>query len=704
MAVIGQIRKRSGLLVIIVGVALAAFVLGDFLSPRQGRRSNDIGLVNGENLTYTEFSSRSEKQMELVRQNQNKDKLSPDEMFQVRQQTWNEMLSELILGKEYGELGLSLTPEELFDQVQGPNPHAYILQYFRDPQTNAYNPELVRNYLRNLDQMEPEAKEQWLLLEKAIKQDRLTTKYRNLLGKAYYVPKAFAKMDYELRNTMANARVVGLRYDVIPNDQVTLTDADYQAYYEENKFRYEQEESRDIEYVIFNVNPSPEDIAQAEKEINEIYTEFGAVTEVADYVNANSDERYDSTFKVRGSLSPTLDSIMFSAPVGTIIGPYLENQQYQVARLIDRQARPDSMRASHLLIAFQGAFNAQEGVTRSKDQAQALADSLKAVAQANPLMFETLARQYSNDPSAAENGGDLDWFADQSMVGPFNDAVLKGKVGDITVAETPFGFHVINITGKKEPIQKVRVAIVKRSMEASSKTFQDIFTQASQFAGNNTTAEAFEAAVAEQGLNKLSATDIKKMDNRIPGVTSPRAVIQWAFLEETQKGDVSPVFDVEGSFVVAMLKEVKEEGIAPLEQIKARIEPLVIREKKAKMLIERFNGAKGDIQQIATTLGTKVDTVNSVSFSSANLPGFGPEPKLVGEMFSAAAGQVSNPVQGNMAVYVYVVDALTPPPAREDLTQETLMLRRVFENKVSQLYFDVLQDLSEIEDNRHLYF
>ncbi|MBE0641485.1 MAG: peptidylprolyl isomerase, partial [Bacteroidales bacterium] len=654
--------------------------------PRQGRRSNDIGLVNGENLTYMNFSSRSEEQMELVRKNQNKDKLSPDEMFQIRQQTWNEMLSEIILGKEYEELGLALTAEELFDQVQGAEPHAYILQYFRDPQTNMYNPELVRNYLRNLDQMEPEAKQQWLILEKAIKQYRLTAKYRNLLGKAYYIPSAFAKMDYELRNTITNARVVGLRYDVIPNDQVTLTDEDYEAYYEENKFRYEQEESRDIDYVMFNVGPSEEDIAQAEKEINDIYAEFGAVTEVADYVNANSDERYDSTYKIRGSLSPTLDSMMFSAPVGTVVGPFLENQQYQIARLIDRQARPDSMRASHLLIAFQGAFNAQEGVTRTKDQAQMLADSLKAVAQANPVMFEALARQYSNDPSANENGGDLDWFADQSMVGPFNDAVLKGKVGDITVAETPFGFHVINITGKKEPVQKVRVAIVKRSLDASSKTFQDIFTKASQFAGENTTAEAFDAAVAQQGLNKLSATDIKKMDSRLPGVTSPRPVIQWAFLEETQKGDVSPVFDVDGSFVVAMLKEVKEEGIAPLDLIRARIEPLVIREKKAKMLMERFNSAKGDIQQMAVALNAKVDTVNNVSFASANLPGFGPEPKLVGEMFSAAAGKVSNPVQGNMAVYVYVVDAITAPPAKEDLTQENMMLRRMFENKVSQLY------------------
>lgn len=704
MAVIGQIRKRSGLLIIIVGVALAAFVLGDFLQPRSGRRSNDIGVVAGENIPYPQYAQVAEEQMELLRRNQNKDRLTPEEIFQTRIQAWNQMVGDVILGQEYEALGLGLSPEELFDQVQGPQPHAYILQYFRDPETNQYNPELVRNYLRNLDNMEQEGRDQWLMLERAIKEDRLTQKYRNLLNKAFYMPKALLAKDYERKTTTATARLMGVRFNTIPDEQVSLADSDYEAYYQENKHKYTQEEARDVDYVLFDVRPSADDIAAAEEEISQIYQEIGNIEDIEAYVNANSDERYDSTFKMQGDLSLTLDTVMFRAEPGLVLGPYFENGQYKVAKLIAKEMRPDSMRASHILISYQGAFRAQENISRTKDAAQRLADSLQGVATANPGMFEALARQYSEDGTAAENGGDLDWFADQTMVGPFNQAVLDGNVGDITVTETPFGYHIIQITGKKAPVEKVRVAIVSRALEPSAETFQDAYTQASIFAGTYNTLDAFNAAVAEQGLNKRSANDLKKMDNRIPGIENPRAIIQWAFMEETQEGMVSPIFDVDGSYVVAALRARKEEGVPTLAQIKPTIEPLVLREKKGQMLMDRVKAIQGDIYQLASELSVKVDTIQNISFLSANLPGFGPEPRLIGTLFASEEGQQSEALQGENAVYVYIVDRFNPAPPKEDYTVEKQQLVRTFENKVNQQYFDVLQKLNEIEDNRHLYF
>ena len=704
MAVIGQIRKRSGLLIIIVGVALAAFVLGDFLQPRSGRRSNDIGVVAGENIPYPQYAQVAEEQMELLRRNQNKDRLTPEEIFQTRIQAWNQMVGDVILGQEYEALGLGLSPEELFDQVQGPQPHAYILQYFRDPETNQYNPELVRNYLRNLDNMEQEGRDQWLMLERAIKEDRLTQKYRNLLNKAFYMPKALLAKDYERKTTTATARLMGVRFNTIPDEQVSLADSDYEAYYQENKHKYTQEEARDVDYVLFDVRPSADDIAAAEEEISQIYQEIGNIEDIEAYVNANSDERYDSTFKMQGDLSLTLDTVMFRSEPGLVLGPYFENGQYKVAKLIAKEMRPDSMRASHILISYQGAFRAQENISRTKDAAQRLADSLQGVATANPGMFEALARQYSEDGTAAENGGDLDWFADQTMVGPFNQAVLDGNVGDIIVTETPFGYHIIQITGKKAPVEKVRVAIVSRALEPSAETFQDAYTQASIFAGTYNTLDAFNAAVAEQGLNKRSANDLKKMDNRIPGIENPRAIIQWAFMEETQEGMVSPIFDVDGSYVVAALRARKEEGVPTLAQIKPTIEPLVLREKKGQMLMDRVKAIQGDIYQLASELSVKVDTIQNISFLSANLPGFGPEPRLIGTLFASEEGQQSEALQGENAVYVYIVDRFNPAPPKEDYTVEKQQLVRTFENKVNQQYFDVLQKLNEIEDNRHLYF
>ncbi len=705
MAVIGKIRKRSGLLVVIIGVALAAFVLGDFLNPGSRRRtSNDIGIIAGENITYDEFNTRAEEQLEQMRQRMNTDRLSADEIFQTRQMTWNQMVNDIIMGVEFEKLGLALSSDELFDQVQGPNPHPFITQNFINPETGQYDRNMVINYLKNLDNMEAEGRNQWLTLEKAIKQDRIATKYKNLLSKAYYVPRQFAEMEYKDRNTMAQVRVATLRYNSIPDDQVSVTDEDFKKYYEENKYRFQQEEGRDIEYVVFEVQPSAEDQARAQKEIQDIYNDFLQATDMQSFVNANSDDRYDSTYKMAGQLSPYLDTTLFNAQVGTIVGPYFDNGNFYVAKLTDVQMRPDSMKASHLLISYQGAANADPAVTRTKDQAKAMADSLANILKLNPGLMEVMARQHSNDGSVNQNGGDLGWFADQTMVGPFNEAVINTQTGQVTEAETAFGYHIILVTGKKDPVRKARIAMVRRAMDPSAKTFQDVYTVASQFAGDNTTAQLFDQAVTQQGLNKRMAPQVKRMDNRLPGVENPRAIIQWSYLETTDKGEVSGVFDMEGNYVVAMLKEKYEKGIAPLEVIKPNIQPLVIRDKKAEMLIEKFKQAGSDLYQIAMATGAQVDTLNNVTFASFNLPMLGPEPEVTGMIFAIPTQQLSEPVKGNNGVYMLLVDARTAPQPKEDYTLDVMPMIRNFEGKINQQYFTVLEKLFEIEDNRHLYF
>ena len=258
-----------------------------------------------------------------------------------------------------------------------------------------------------------------------------------------------------------------------------------------------------------------------------------------------------------------------------------------MARLMDVQMRPDSMKAEHILIAYEGAFRADEGITRTKEQAQKTADSLMDVLRADKTKLQALAFQMSDDGSAKTNNGDLGWFADGSMVGPFNEAVLVTKEGDLVMVETMFGYHVIKVTGKKDPVKKVRVAIVKRAVEPSSKTFQDIYAQASTFAGENNTRDKFETAVTNLGLNKRTATYLREMGNSIPGIENPREIIRWAYYEGIKLGEVSPVFDVGGSYVVAVLTAVREKGIMPLDQMKENLKTFVMNEKKAEVIKEK---------------------------------------------------------------------------------------------------------------------
>jgi peptidyl-prolyl cis-trans isomerase D len=707
MAVIGTIRKHSALAVILVGVAIAAFIVSDLFSGKRGGGRNipSVGTIAGEEITYADYNRRVEDNLEIQRANQNKENLTAQETFDIRQNTWTQYLNEIIMGKEYERLGITVTTEELYDLVQGPRPHNLIRQYFQDPATNQYNPEMVQNFLQNLDNMQPEVRKQWLNLEKYIKDDRQTQKYQALVSKGYYVPQAFAALDYSNKKKNAEIRYVAIRYTSINDNEVTLTDKDYEAYYEKNRHSYEQEHSRDIDYVIFEVLPSAEDRLITRESAYKIYEEFRVASDVATFVNSTSDNRYDSTWYKKGQLPVILDSIVFSSPVGTFIPPYEDNNAWHMAKVMDMQARPDSMKAEHILVAYQGALRAAETITRTKEQAEKTADSIFNIVKTDKTKMQALAFQLSDDGSAKQNNGDLGWFADGAMIGAFNEAVLNGKVGDIVNVETSFGYHIVKITGKKDPVSKVRVAIIDRLIEPSSKTFQDIYVQASSFSGENNTQTKFETAVTNQGLNKRTATYLKEMGNTIPGIENPREIIRWAFFEGIEVGEVSPVFDVGGSYVVAVLTNIREKGAIPLEQMKENILSFVMNEKKAVMITEKIKNSGGDIYQIARDFNTKVDTNLTLTFSARNIPGFGSEYQVIGKIFSMNEGEQSGPIEGNGGVFVVKLDRFYEPPQLADYKSNRDQLLSSFRSRMAgNPMFTALQKKANIEDNRLLFF
>ncbi len=705
MAIIGKIRKHSALAVILIGVAIAAFIISDLFTGRGRNSIPPMGVIAGEEISATDYNRRAEELIEIQRTNQGKEALTQQEAYDVRQNTWNQYLNEIIMGKEYEKLGLAVTTEELYDLVQGPRPHSVIQQYFQDPATGQYNPQVVQNFLQNLDQMQPEVKKQWLNLEKYIKDDRLSKKYQNLVSRGFYVPEAFARMDYENKSKNAEIRYVALRYTNIPDDQVTLTDQDYEAYYKKNKQMYKQDASRDINYVMFEVLPSAEDRTAARESVFQIYEDFRTTGDYISFVNQFSDTRYDSTWFSKGQLPVMIDSIVFNAEPGAFIPPYEENNQWNMARLMEVASRPDSLKAEHILVAYQGALRAAETVTRTREQAEKIADSLFATVSADKTKLQALAFTLSDDGSAKQNNGDLGWFADGSMVYDFNEAVVNGKVNDIVRAETPFGFHIIKITGKKDPVKKVRVAVITRMVEPSSKTFQDIYTQASTFAGENNTREKFESAVSEMGLNMRTATYLREMSNNIPGIESPREIIRWAYYDGIKLDEVSPVFDIGGAYVVAVLTTIREEGESPLAQVKESIKTLVMNEKKAEMLISRLGSNTGDIYSIAREYNTKVDTNLTITMNSRNIPGFGSEYQVIGRIFSMNPGQVSEPIQGNGAVFVVQLDRFYEPQQVSDYKIYRDQVTNNFRSRISSNpMFTALQEKTEIEDNRLMFF
>ena len=708
MALIGTIRKQSGLLVIIIGIALAAFVLGDFLKPGSGNKQVNVAEVLGEDITYSQFDAKYEQNLENQKRQQEKENLTSEEIFRLKQQTYDQIIQKIVMDNEYHELGLVVSADELFDQIQGEDPHAYILQYFKDPQTQQYNAELVRNYIKQLDQMDATNRNQWDLFVEAIKEDRIRTKYKNLISKGYFMPDTFLYQDFNDKKITAKIRLVGVKYNTIDDSLVSVTDKDYEKYYEEYKQNYEQEASRDIDYVVFDVKPSSKDRAALKEDAYEVFQDFKEAENVPLFVNGESDNRYDSTFYKEGGLPVRMDSVMFNSPVGTFVDPYVENNAWHMAKLVDVQFRPDSMKASHILISFAGAYGAGEDVTRINISAKALADSLLGVIKSSPNNLETLAKQFSDDPSVDQNSGDMGWFADGSMVPQFNNAVLRGEVGDVTIAETMFGFHVIKITGKQEPVKKIRVAIIDININPSQETYEIEYAKASDFQGHAINLEAFDTLATNSGLNKRTAPNLQAMTNRIAGLDYPRGVVQWSFIEGIDVGSVSQVFTMEDKYVVAVVTKVSEKGIPELDEIKEALEPLIIKELKGDIMVEKMNNASKDAKnlvQIAKNLNSKVDTVDNVTFSSRNIAGHGNESNVLAKVFTMETGVISKPVKGNNSAFYVIVDEIKQPePGQDTKVYEKQMLMN-FTAKVNNNSFQKdIEKKADIVDNRVMFY
>ena len=704
MAAIGQIRKHYGLLVAIIGIALAAFILGD-LFKGQTREAVNIGVVDGEEISYRDFSLAVEKSVEAEKTNNQKLQLTSSEVFRIKQTTWNRMTKEIIMKKELEELGISVTSDELFDLVQGDNPHRYITQYFTDPNTGQFNGQLVLNYLQGLDMQPREAQLQWIDFERAIKEDQLNTKFNNLISKAYYLPTAFAKMADARKESEVQLQYVAQLYSSIPDAEVEVTDADYQKYYDENIEDFKQAETRDVDYVVFNVVASADDREAQRIKFDEYYEEMKTIPaqEVPIFTNSVSDAKYLDKWYKKGELPLQIEATMFDGEVGATVAPYLSNNAYHTAMLIEKGNRPDSLAASHILIAYAGASGAAPEITRIKTVAASLADSLKTVLQRNTKKLEELAIAFSDDPGVKENNGHYDWFPDGQMVPEFNQAVLDNDKGDVVIAETAFGYHVILVDGKKDYSDKVKVALIDRAIEPSNATYQEVYVKANEFASKCKTAD-YDDVVEEMGLSKRTLSDLTAMQENVPGQKEGRQIVIWAYGAEREMNDLE-LFDMNGSYLVTVLSNISAEGYASLESVKQNISSAVKNVKKADQIMAKISASanKDQLSKLAAELNTTVEDV-TLTFETSSFPGFGPEADVIGVALSMQKDQVRGPIKGSKAVFVLKATETRQATAKNSYEDLTKQMSNRFLSSVNFKLYKALEDQTEIEDNRHLFY
>ena len=702
MAAIEKIRRHSGLLIAIIGIALLAFVLQD-LFQSQGRSTGPVvATVDGEKISVRDFEQLKDKNLENRKAQTNNNNLSSAETYSIYNNTLEEMIKDNLMTKEYEAAGIGITPEELYDQMTGEHPHQWMVQSFSDPD-GTYNKERVLDYLQNLDQLPAEYYDRWLSFEKEMKKDRLDTKFSNLVKASYMLPTALAEKYYQNKNTKATADVIVLRYASIPDSTVVVTDADNKAFYEENKYRYETDERRDIEYVVFEIKPSKEDRQDALKHVADMREEFVNTDNVMNYVNANSDKRYDSTWVGQKDVPQAIEKAIFESGngIGYVFGPYEDEDAFNLVRIVDQQNRPDSLKASHILIGYEGAFRSESKLT--EENAQAKADSILNVLKSNPKneeLFAELAEQFTDDPSGKGKGGDLDWFTDGQMVYEFNEFVINNPVGTLGVVKTPFGFHVIKVTDKTEPQPKARLAYLKHEITPSTKTYKDVFADANKFVIENRTYDAFNQAIEEQGLTKRSMPRMSKSTTTIAGIDNPREIVRWAFDKNRKEGDVSEkIFELDNMFVVAALTGIVKEGYAPLSAIAEQSKYQILNKKKGEIAVEKMKACGNDVNRMISELGAESTTVSDVTLDSRVLGNFGVEADIIGTILGMKEGEEVGPIAGNSSAFIIKNVRIEQPAPTSDYSEILREKTSQFTNKASGVY-NALRNLAKIKDNR----
>ncbi len=701
MATLQKIRNRAGIAIaIFIGLALAAFILGDlFKSTDSITRGNQMELaeINGESVSYPEFQSRVDELSEIYKMNSGKTSLDQETTEQIKEQTWQSVVRNLTMQDIYEELGIGVSDDELFELVQGKNPHAIIQSIFRDPKTETVNRGALIQFLK-YQQSNITGKERsyWLFIEKQIVEERTFTKYNNLLAKGIYVTSEEAKSDLKGRNHQASIQFVAKSFASVSDSTIKVSEEELKARYEKNKEKYQQEENRSIEYVTFPVVASKADEDKLIKWTNDIKDEFTTVVDPAAFVNINSDVPFDPSFYKKDDLSPELGEFAFSGKVGDIYGPYKDNNSWKLAKIQQFQELPDSVEARHILIK----------VTTQEELPLATAkiDSIKNLI-IKGQKFEDLARTLSEDPGSANTGGSLGWMRRGMMVKPFEDAAFFGKQNDLQVVNTQFGVHLLQVTSRGKTVPNVQMAIINRLIEPSSQTYQATYTAASKFASENQDAKKFNEAIVAQGLNKRFA-NIRENDKEIAGLENSRLLIRAAYKAETgalvQSSEGTPIFELGDQFIVAVLATEQVKGIASFNSVKAGIELEIKKEKKAQQLIDKMSG-KTDLYQLASELNVTVGEAQNINFESSSIPGVGYEPAIAGAATALEANQVSKPVVGTSGVYVVKVTSVNPGTDQE-LASAKQRLAASVNYRANTLAFEALRENAKIVDKRAKFY
>ncbi|KQS46563.1 MULTISPECIES: peptidylprolyl isomerase [Flavobacterium] len=692
MAVLSKIRQRSLLLIFVIGFCLLAFVVGDLINSGGFKQTSKyVGSINGEDISFEDFRSK----VDAVEKGGQGISSS-----QAANQVWEQEVSLALLTEQFEKLGIRVGESQILDVLKqsqdiGQNPQfqnaAGQFDYQKYKEFFQSNPELTTQLRERETQAAINAKYQI---------------YSTMLKAGLITTEAEGKLQYEMESDKVTFDYVAFPFSNIKDSEVPVSNDEIVAYMRKNEKKFKADETRELQFVVIDDKPSKEDEEEVKKNItallsprvvfnettgkNDTIKGFKDITNNQEFVDANSDVKYDSTYVTKNNLPAQFADQLYNLPTGEVFGPYIYNGYYAISKSLGKKAGA-SAKASHILVSYAGSKIPNPAITRTKEEAKAKADDLFKQIQANPAILESLVATNSDDQGSLQTRGEYDNIVPGQMVKPFNDFVFNSPIGKVGLVETEFGFHIVKVIDKRDA---VRLATIAQRIEPSEATSDDIFKKATKIEMEAKDKD-FATVVKSLGLTVASA-NVKALDENFGSFTNQRQVVRWAYNKETSEGDVKR-FNVPNGNLIVKLKKINEEGLMAISDAKPIVEPILKNQKKTEKIKQIMKGAT--LEEAAKAAKVSVANATDLTLQNPNLLGFGAEPKVVGTAFATAPNKVSDLIEGRAGVFKLQTKSVVKAPAIKNYDTYTARLKAMSGASLGRI-IPALKDKAKIKDNR----